>query len=97
METGTITKYLYDGLNVIIERDWQNTTLARYTRGVGYGGGIGSIISEARLRQDDDDSDETRMVTRYYHYDGIGTVTGLSNAPGYRYDARVIGRVLELQ
>ena len=38
VETGTITKYLYDGLNVIIERDWQNTTLARYTRGVGYGG-----------------------------------------------------------
>jgi RHS repeat-associated protein len=72
---------MYDGLNAIIERDWQNTTTARYTRGLGYGGGIGSIISEERGSQDNAKGNNT--VTRYYHYDGIGTVTGLSNQIGY--------------
>ena len=77
-ENTKVTKYFYDGLNVIIERDWNNVTEARYTRGLGYGGGIGGIVSEERRSQNSNNS-----VTRYYHYDGIGTVTGLSNKLGY--------------
>jgi RHS repeat-associated protein len=78
IEEAVITKYFYDGLNVILERDWNNVTQVRYTRGAGYGGGIGGIISEERRSQNSNNS-----VTRYYHYDGIGTVTGLSNPLGY--------------
>ncbi|MEK7314463.1 MAG: RHS repeat-associated core domain-containing protein, partial [Deltaproteobacteria bacterium] len=63
---------------VIIERDWNNVTRARYTRGLGYGGGIGGIISEERRT-----GQGNNTVSRYYHYDGIGTVTGLSNKLGY--------------
>ena len=48
IENGKVTRYLYDGLNVIIERDGFYTTKATYTRGLSYGGGIGSIISVAR-------------------------------------------------
>ena len=46
VEAQQLKKYLYDGLNVIIERDWNNMTEARYTRGLGYGGG--SVRSSAR-------------------------------------------------
>ena len=53
-------------------------TEARYTRGLGLRRGIGSIISEERRT-----GQENNTVSRYYHYDGIGTVTGLSNALGY--------------
>ena len=37
-ENTKVTKYLYDGLNVIIERDWNNVTEARYTRGLATAG-----------------------------------------------------------
>jgi len=75
---------LYDGLNVIIERDQHNLTQASYTRGLGYGGGIGSIISRT--------SYQSPVASYYFHYDGIGAVTKLTNSDGrvaqsYTYDA----------
>ena len=69
---GTVTsttKFLYDGLNVVIERDASDQTTAAYTRGQSYGGGIGGIISK-----------KTSATTSYFHYDGIGTVTGLTDS-----------------
>ncbi|MCK5595613.1 hypothetical protein KAI19_05490, partial [bacterium] len=69
---GTVTsttKFLYDGLNVVIERNVSDETTAAYTRGLSYGGGIGGIISK-----------KTSATTNYFHYDGIGTVTGLTDA-----------------
>ncbi|MFH0888323.1 MAG: hypothetical protein V1871_03860 [Planctomycetota bacterium] len=44
IEDGDITKYLNDGLNVIIERDENDKTIATYLRGFSYGGGIGGIL-----------------------------------------------------
>ena len=83
-EEGAITRYLYDGLTAIIERGASNVT---YTRGLGYGGGIGSIISASRDNE-----------TTYYHYNGIGAVTELTNSRGqavqsYVYDG--YGNILE--
>ena len=80
-EEGQITKYLYDGLTAIIERSTDGATHTYYTRGIGYGGGIGSLIS---VQQGPDSS--------YYHYDGIGTVTEMTDsaaktAKSYTYDA----------
>ena len=81
VEDGQVTKYLCDGLNAIIERNASNATIATYIRGIGYGGGIGSIISASRGPD-----------TYYYHYDGIGSVAALTDGEGeveqsYIYDA----------
>jgi RHS repeat-associated protein len=83
-----LTIYLYDGLNAIMERDLIGNTRAYYTRGLSYGGGIGSIISALR--------EEGRF---YYHYDGIGGITGLTDSTGktvqtYTYDA--FGNILQV-
>ena len=80
-EDGNVTKYLYDGLNVIIEQDNSGVTTAKYVRGLGYGGGIGGIISTTR-----------NQAIRYYLYDGRGDVVGLTDPQGilvqsYQYDA----------
>jgi len=68
-------------LNAIIERNDSGMTLASYVRGLSYGGGIGGIISKI-----------TPTTADYYHYDGIGGVTGLTDSTGqiiqsYTYDA----------
>jgi len=80
-ENGVITNYLYDGLNAIIEKNDSEMTLTSYVRGLSYGGGIGGIISKI-----------TPTTADYYHYDGIGGVTGLTDSTGqviqsYTYDA----------
>jgi RHS repeat-associated protein len=75
------TKYLYDGMLPIIEKDISDSTLATYTRGLSYGGGIGGIISANRGGNN-----------YYYHYNGIGSVTALTDSASavvatYDYDA----------
>ena len=83
VKTGsTTTSYLYDGLNVILERSAAGTTTSRYIRNPNAPGGIGGVIS--RLSASNTPS--------YYHYDGLGSVTNLTNANGkstqsYNYDA----------
>lgn len=91
IEKGEGTHYLYDGLNVIIERDKDNNTIATYTRGLSYGGGIGGIISVTQAENDNSEA-EQGWKTLYYHYDGIGAVTALTDEEGeveqeYTYDA----------
>ena len=76
-EDGNVTNYLYDGLNCIIEQDNSGLTKASYVRGLGYGGGIGSVIS---------------ANGNYYYYDGIGNVVNTADSSGsvtqkFVYDA----------
>jgi RHS repeat-associated protein len=80
-EDGVTTKYLYDGMLPIIEKDASDSTIATYTRGLSYGGGIGGIISANRGGNN-----------YYYHYNGIGGVTGLTDETAavvatYDYDS----------
>jgi RHS repeat-associated protein len=79
--------FLYDGGNVIIERGENKRTFATYTRGLNYPGGISGIISYQSKSQ----------KSFYFHYDGIGNVTELTDArartrASYLYDA--FGNVL---
>ncbi len=94
-------RFLYDGLNVIIERELEidpgtgeltggEDTAATYKRGLSYGGGIGGIISRT-------DAEGERL---YYHYDGGGNVRTLTDendsvVQEYEYDA--YGNVLSAQ
>ena len=73
--SGDTIYYLYDGPNPIIEADSAGTTSARYTSA-----GIDDWISMER-----------GSLTYYYHKDGLGSVTGLTNPGGavaatYSYD-----------
>jgi len=84
------TAYLYDGSNVLIERDANNATTKLYTRGLDFGGGIGSLIAQntpSSRRHRDNDKD-----TLYYQYNDLGSVSDLTNPQGkastsYQYDA----------
>jgi RHS repeat-associated protein len=79
-------RYVYDGMNVIQERDGNNNPLATYTRGMDLSGdfegagGIGGLLA----RTDANGS-------AYYHADGNGNITAMMDASGnqvakYLYD-----------
>ena len=80
---GQTTRYIYDGEDILLEYDGSNVLQARYTHGPGI--------------------DEPIAVTKggstfFYHQDGSGTVTDLTDATGgtaksYAYDA--YGNILE--
>jgi RHS repeat-associated protein len=64
---GTITRYLYDGENILYELDGSNNMVARYTHGPGI--------------------DEPLIMNRggssyYYHADGLGSITHITDATG---------------
>jgi RHS repeat-associated protein len=64
---GTITRHLYDGEDILYEVDGSNTILARYTHGPGI--------------------DEPLIMNRggssyYYHSDGLGSITHITDAAG---------------
>ncbi|HEY5909853.1 MAG TPA: RHS repeat-associated core domain-containing protein [Verrucomicrobiae bacterium] len=96
------TRYIYDGLRVIQERDSNNVPLVSYTRGVdlsgtleGLGwprqseataGGIGGLLARSHGY-----SSGNWTNHNYYHADGNGNITYLVNssqglAATYRYD-----------
>jgi len=64
---GTITRYFYDGQNILYELDGSNTILARYTHGPG--------IDEPLIMERD-------AANYYYHADGLGSITHITNASG---------------
>jgi len=71
------TNYVYDGQNIILEYDQNNNITASYTHGPG--------IDEPLAVQK-----ETN--TYYYHADGLGSITSLTNVSGnvvqtYSYDS----------
>lgn len=73
---GVTTNFIYDGDRIIEERDTNSTVLASYV----YGEGIDEILTMHR--------DAQKM---YYHYDGLGSVTTLTDTNGnvvenYTYD-----------
>ena len=80
---GQTTRYIYDGEDILLEYDGANVLQARYTHGPGI--------------------DEPIAVTKggatfFYHQDGLGSVTDLTDSTGatvksYSYDA--YGTILE--
>jgi len=70
-------RFIYDGMDLIEERDGSNNFVAFYTRT----GNIGEILSRT-----------TASATFYYHYDGNGNVVSLTDdsenvVATYEYDA----------
>jgi RHS repeat-associated protein len=73
------TRYVYDGMRVVQERDGNNRPLAQYTRGwdlsgsLEGAGGIGGLLALSRL-------DGLEPQAAFHHSDGGGNVTALINA-----------------
>ena len=85
------TRSIYDGMQVIQERNANNTVKATYTRGLdidgspGGAGGIGGLLARSV-------PGSTSTSHYYYHYDGRGNVVQLTDAAQstvatYSYDA----------
>jgi RHS repeat-associated protein len=81
------TRYVYDGMLVIQERNASNTPQVSYIRGKDLSGGlqgaggIGGILAQTT----------SANVSQYYHADGLGNVTALLNVNNqlsatYNYD-----------
>lgn len=74
---GAITQYLYDDEDIILEYDGNNQIGGRYTHGPG---------------TDEPLSMEKNGQKYYYHFDGLGSVTGMTDNSGnliqeYSYDS----------
>src|SRR5204863_5592161 len=89
---GVETRYVYDGMRVIQERDGSNTPTVAYTRGSDLSGslegagGIGGMLARS-----DGYSSGSWSTHNAYHADGNGNITYLVNssqtvAASYRYD-----------
>ncbi len=73
---GAVTRYVYDGLAILLEYDGLNTLLARYTHGP-------TIDDPLMLERDLDSSGTFEPGERFfYHGDGLGSVTELSDSTG---------------
>ena len=90
--SATETRYLYDGMRVIQERNSANTPAVAYTRGSDLSGsfegagGIGGLLARSHQY-----SSGSLTNNNYYHADGAGNVTMLidtnqSTVATYRYD-----------
>ena len=88
----TETRYLYDGMRVVQERNGSNTPQVSYTRGTDLGGsleaagGIGGLLARSHGY-----SGGNWSTHNYYHADGNGNVTYLVNSSqglgaSYKYD-----------
>ncbi|MBX3324924.1 MAG: RHS repeat-associated core domain-containing protein [Nitrospira sp.] len=82
-QAGQTKQYIYDGEDILLEYDGSNVLQARYT----HGPGIDEPIAVTK-----------GSSTYFYHQDGLGTVTDLTDSTGttaksYSYDA--YGNILE--
>jgi RHS repeat-associated protein len=87
------TRYLYDGMQVVQERDGSNVPTVSYTRGKDLSGslqgagGIGGMLARSHGY-----SAGSWSTHSYYHADGLGNITRLINSTNgvvasYKYDA----------
>jgi RHS repeat-associated protein len=92
--SATETRYVYDGMRVIQERNSGNTPTVAYTRGTDLSGsiegvgGIGGLLSRSHAYQSGSGSFTNN---NYYHADGGGNVTYMvdtnqANVATYKYD-----------
>jgi RHS repeat-associated protein len=87
---GVVTKFLYDNVDILFELDEDENITARYT----HGPGIDEPISVER----DTDGDGVFDNKYYYHHDGLGSITSMTDTSGnvaqtYVYDA--FGRIVQ--
>jgi RHS repeat-associated protein len=78
---GVTTKFLYDGDQIIAEYDGSDNMTAKYV----YGAGIDEVLMGLTPQGSDPNKE------RYYHYDGLGSVTAITDSAGtvaesYSYD-----------
>ncbi len=83
---GTSTYYYYDGWNRIEESDLSGTQRTLYV----HGGATDEILSKVSFKKDENQN-YVPYDTVFYHYDGLGSVTQLTNKEGsvieeYSYD-----------
>lgn len=73
---GVVTRYVYDGENILLEYDGSNVLKARYTHGPG--------IDNPLVMQRDTDGDGLFGPTEqfYYHTDVLGSVLALTDSAG---------------
>jgi len=81
---GTITRYVYDNEDILLEYDATDTVRARYTHGPG--------IDEPLTLERDTDLDGTLETTLHTLQDGLGSITALVDATGailetYEYES----------
>ena len=79
--TTTVTKYVYDNEDILLELNGSNTIVARYTHGPG--------IDEPLIT-------EKNSQSFYYHADGLGSITELTNQSGtvaQRYTYSSFGKI----
>jgi len=81
---GTTTRYIYDNEDILLELDVNDNIKARYTHGPG--------IDEPLSVKRDTNGDGVLDTTYYYHRDGLGSITTMTNSAGsvvqsYTYDA----------
>lgn len=90
MVNGEMTKFVYDYQNILFELDESDNIKAGYTHGL--------WIDEPFSVDRDTDGDGVFDATYYYHYDGLGSITAMTDASGsvvqtYVYDS--FGRIVQ--
>jgi len=89
---GTVTRYVYDGADILLEYDGADVLQARYTHGPG-------IDDPAIAERDLDASGSFEAAERvFFHTDGLGSATELSDATGAVAGARAYdayGRIVQ--
>mgnify|MGYP006270604935 CR=1 FL=1 len=81
---GTLTKYLYDDNSIILEYDGNDQVVTRFTHGTG-------IDEPIRIQKNGQ--------IYYYHFDGLGSVTAITDSTGsvaQRYDYGSFGNIVSV-
>jgi RHS repeat-associated protein len=91
------TRYIYDGLMVIQERNQDNLPSCTYTRGLDVSGSLDEASGVGGLLARTDVSHANEHKTAYYHHDSNGNVSIITDRGGNiaaKYDYDPFGRVL---
>jgi len=93
IKNSVLESYLYDGFNIVVEKDTSGNTAKTYTRGLDASGGIGGILDQNYVVSG-------TPVTQYFDYNDLGSVANLTTTTGatassYNFDA--FGNLLTTQ